>query len=305
MVDGLATTSLRNPEAAVLNVAERVAQLYPVHLRRTFALQAFGRYDPSATWDAETLTKSCSVPGGVCTVTISRADGGLRFQAEGREAEAAVAQLAAAAEINDGYESFLPEHPALRMHHRRLPGLRLLRVPWLFDIACSVVLQQRVRTKDAMREWSRLCSRFGQRAPNGQIAFPSATVLSAVPLHELQSIGIDPRRARTLLRLAREVRLHPLRPEMTHEQLRLRLGAVPGVGPWTVDMILGFGAADTDAVPVGDLYLPHLVSYALAGERRGTDERMLALLEPFRPHRFRVVRLLFSADISVPGWAAE
>ena len=30
------------------------------------------------------------------------------------------------------------------------------------------------------------------------------------------------------------------------------------------------------------------------GERRGTDERMLELLEPFRGHRARVIRLLLS-----------
>jgi len=81
-----------------------------VHLRRTFALQAFGNYDPSARWDAETLTKSFSTPGGVCTVSVSRADDGLMYEAEGDEAKAVVSQLAVAAEIDDGYTHFSPEH---------------------------------------------------------------------------------------------------------------------------------------------------------------------------------------------------
>jgi hypothetical protein len=51
---------------------------------------------------------------------------------------------------------------------------------------------------------------------------------------------------------------------------------------------------DGDAVFVGDLHLPHLVTSALAGERRGSDERMLELLEPYRGHRARVVRLLLA-----------
>ena len=288
-----------------MNSASSFVKLHPVHLRRSFALQAFGKYDPSATWNGERLTKSFSTPGGVCTVTVSSAEGGLFFEAEGDEPEAVVSQLVAATRIDDGYASFAPEHQALAAHHRQLPGLRLIRVPWLFDIACSAVLQQRVRSTDAMREWGSICSRFGQKARTGQTTFPSPALLSAVPLHDLQAIGIDPRRARTLLALAKEIRSYPLRPEMTHEQLRLRLGHITGVGPWTVDMILGFGAADTDAVPVGDLYLPHLVSFALAGERRGTDERMLELLEPLRPYRFRVVRLLYSANISVPGWSTR
>jgi 3-methyladenine DNA glycosylase/8-oxoguanine DNA glycosylase len=51
---------------------------------------------------------------------------------------------------------------------------------------------------------------------------------------------------------------------------------------------------DADAVAVGDLHLPHLVARWLAGEHRGTDARMLELLEPFRGHRARVIRLLMA-----------
>ena len=43
---------------------------------------------------------------------------------------------------------------------------------------------------------------------------------------------------------------------------------------------------------VGDYHLPNLVAWALAGEPRGTDERMLELLEPYRGHRGRVQQLL-------------
>jgi 3-methyladenine DNA glycosylase/8-oxoguanine DNA glycosylase len=57
---------------------------------------------------------------------------------------------------------------------------------------------------------------------------------------------------------------------------------------------------DADAVPVGDLHLPHLVSSALAGERRGSDQRMLELLEPYRGHRGRVIRLLVAGAPGPP-----
>ena len=57
---------------------------------------------------------------------------------------------------------------------------------------------------------------------------------------------------------------------------------------------------DADAVSVGDYHLPSLVSWALAGERRGTDERMLELLAPFAGHRGRVIRLLAGAGSSRP-----
>ena len=65
-------------------------------------------------------------------------------------------------------------------------------------------------------------------------------------------------------------------------------------------MVLGFGAGDPDAVLLGDLHAPHIVSWALAQEPRGSDERMLELLEPFRGQRFRVTRLLLGGPFTPP-----
>jgi 3-methyladenine DNA glycosylase/8-oxoguanine DNA glycosylase len=81
---------------------------------------------------------------------------------------------------------------------------------------------------------------------------------------------------------------------MTHLDAHARLRAIPGVGPWTSARIAMLALGDPDAVLIGDLHLPHLVSSALAGEPRGSDERMLELLEPYRGHRARVVRLLMA-----------
>jgi hypothetical protein len=43
-----------------------------------------------------------------------------------------------------------------------------------------------------------------------------------------------------------------------------------------------------------------MVAWALAREPRGTDERMLELLEPYRGQRGRVVRLLELAGMKAP-----
>ena len=71
--------------------------------------------------------------------------------------------------------------------------------------------------------------------------------------------------------------------------------------PPTAQLRLGFALGDPDAVPVGDLHLPHLVAWALAGEHAGSDARMLELLEPFRGHRFRLIRLLYAAGLTPPA----
>jgi 3-methyladenine DNA glycosylase/8-oxoguanine DNA glycosylase len=71
-----------------------------------------------------------------------------------------------------------------------------------------------------------------------------------------------------------------------------RLQAFPGIGPWTAAEVALVALGDPDAVSVGDFHLKNGVCWALAGEPRGTDERMLELLEPWRGNRARVIRLL-------------
>jgi 3-methyladenine DNA glycosylase/8-oxoguanine DNA glycosylase len=77
---------------------------------------------------------------------------------------------------------------------------------------------------------------------------------------------------------------------------------VPGIGPWTAAEIGVRALGDVDAVSVGDFHLPHLVAYALAGEPRADDGRMLELLEPFHGKRALVVRLLELSGVQAPRY---
>ncbi len=81
-----------------------------------------------------------------------------------------------------------------------------------------------------------------------------------------------------------------------------RLMKVPGIGPWTAAEVAVRALGDVDVVSVGDFHLPNLVAFALAGEPRGTDARMLELLEPWRGQRARVVRLLELSGIRAPRY---
>lgn len=81
-----------------------------------------------------------------------------------------------------------------------------------------------------------------------------------------------------------------------------RRRAFPGVGSWTAAEVAHIALGDVDAVSVGDYHLKHQVAWALAGEPRGTDERMLELLEPWRGQRARVLRLLGASGILAPRY---
>ena len=79
-----------------------------------------------------------------------------------------------------------------------------------------------------------------------------------------------------------------------------RLRALPLVGPWTAAEVGLRALGDSDAVSVGDFHLAHAVCWALVGEPRGTDARMLELLAPFAGQRARVIRLVETAGIEAP-----
>ena len=81
-----------------------------------------------------------------------------------------------------------------------------------------------------------------------------------------------------------------------------RLTSIPGIGPWTAGEVAVRALGDVDAVSVGDFHLPNVVAYALAGEPRASDARMLELLEPYRGHRAIVIRLLELSGIQAPRY---
>jgi 3-methyladenine DNA glycosylase/8-oxoguanine DNA glycosylase len=87
---------------------------------------------------------------------------------------------------------------------------------------------------------------------------------------------------------------------LSAEEARLRLRAIPGIGPWTAAEATRLAFGDPDAVSVGDAHLPDLVAWALAGEPRADDARMLEILEPYAGQRARVVRLLEVSGIKIP-----
>jgi 3-methyladenine DNA glycosylase/8-oxoguanine DNA glycosylase len=70
-----------------------------------------------------------------------------------------------------------------------------------------------------------------------------------------------------------------------------QLVAMPGIGAWTAAEVGRRALGDADAVSVGDAHTAELVGWVLTGSPVD-DATMLALLERWRPHRQRVVRLL-------------
>jgi len=230
---------------------------------------------------------------------LRRDGGGLVARAFGPGAAWALARAKALAGLRDEPLRFTPPPGRLATLARRGRGIHLPRSPFVLDALTAAILQQRIAWRDAARAHRLLVGAFGDDAPG-----PLGLKLPLAPRQWLRlseasfrQAGVDGQRARTLRAAARQARSVNAAFEQPLAEARGTLARVPGCGPWTVAMTLGFGLGDADAAITGDLHLPRLVAWALAGETEADDARMLELLEPFRPHRFRLVRLLYAAGV--------
>jgi 3-methyladenine DNA glycosylase/8-oxoguanine DNA glycosylase len=260
-----------------------------------------GAFDPTCRREAGSLWKAVRTPAGAATLHLFRTEAGVAARAWGPGGRWALDRVEPLLGLHDAPASFRPSPGRLAALARRSRGAHLSRSPWVFDRLTGIILQQRVRFRDAARARRRLVQARSERAPG-----PLALLLPLAPRdwlrlssEDFRRAGVDGERAARLRAAARHARLADAAFALDLAAARVRLAGIPGCGPWTVGMTMGFGLGDPDAVPVGDLHLPCLVAWALAGEEGGDDRRMLELLEPYRGHRFRLVRLLLVAGASL------
>lgn len=143
-------------------------------------------------------------------------------------------------------------HPAVR----KAPGQRIPRTVDEAELAVRAVLGQQVSTKAASTHAGRLVAAYGQPVadPGGGLThtFPSVAQLAQIdPVH----LAVPKSRQRTLSALIAGLADGSivLDSGCDWEAARRQLLAVPGIGPWTAEVIAMRGLGDPDAFPASDL----------------------------------------------------
>lgn len=259
----------------------------PFDLRRTLAPLG-GYFRPDGWW------KPMRTPAGPATVHLRRAGTVVESRAFGPGAPSALALVVGLVGSDDDPATFVTDHPVVAQLARQHPGWRFGRSGLVFEALLRAIVAQKVTGKEAARSGRALGRRFSEPAPGPEDLRlpPDPERLAEAPYYEYHPLGIEQRRADTIRGAAREaVRIDQL-ADVSANDARVYLERFPGIGVWTSAETVAISHGDADAVSVGDFHLKHIVAWHLTGQPRGSDEEMLALLEQFRPHRGRVIRLL-------------
>ncbi len=264
----------------------------PLDLRAT--LMADSLTGPAMIVRRDGMWRATRTPDGPVTVRMTGSPGRLHGEAWGPGAAWALERLGDWIGEGDDPDALVPQDPVVAEAARRGKGFRMASVGGLVEALIPTIIAQKVTGIAAGRSYRQLVRRYGEPAPGpGNVWLPpDPEVLAGVPYYDFHPLGIEQRRARTIILVCREARRIEATMNLDLPAAYRYLHRLRGIGPWTTGSVMRVVRGDPDAMPIGDYHVPDTVAWALAGEERGTDERMLELLEPYRGQRGRVIRLL-------------
>jgi DNA-3-methyladenine glycosylase II len=192
-------------------------------------------------------------------------------------AEEGIARLRFATGVDDDPRPFHEAHrddPVLGRAVRAHPGLRVRRAPLPWEALLAAITEQLIEFEHAVDIQRRLIRAFGSRCrQTGLRDAPTPAAIAAMAPSRLGAFDLPDSRALTLRRAAAEVAsgrvdLFAVDPMPGWRRLR----AIPGIGPWTLEVLALYGQGHHDRVPAGDLGYLKLVGRVRTGNPRARAE---------------------------------
>lgn len=197
----------------------------------------------------------------------------------------------------------LSQDPHLAAVVAKAPGQRIPRTVDEAELAVRVVLGQQVSVKAARTHAGRLAQSYGTpfADPGGGLTrvFPAVEQLTAMNPDDM---AMPASRRRTVIGLVAALAGGEVEVDAGADwnRARAQLTALPGIGPWTTEVIAMRGFGDPDAFPVTDLGVR---AAAKAVGLPETSEPLLAHSSRWKPWRAYATQHLWTAlDHAVNEW---
>ena len=187
-------------------------------------------------------------------VRIEAATGGVDVEPLDDETRAIVLKLLGAEFELEPFYAWAGGQPVLAELVPRLAGFRPPLVPDAFESLVTSITAQQVSLFAAFAIRTRLIEAFGFRAETAY-GFPTRERVAAASEEELVALGFSRRKAEYVVGLARsDLDLEAL-AALDDDEVRARLTALRGLGPWTAEWFLARHLARPRAWPAGALGL--------------------------------------------------
>ncbi|MFL6131957.1 MAG: DNA-3-methyladenine glycosylase family protein [Nocardioidaceae bacterium] len=272
---------------------------WPCATGTTLSILRRGSGDPTYRIDPDgTIWRGIRTPEGTATLRLQSYPwaGEIHAAAWGDGAAWVLDSVPAMLGADDDVTGFHPTHPVLAEAHSRIPHWRVCRTGLVMEALLPAIIEQKVTGQEALSGFRVLVHRFGERAPGAGLARglwvqPSAETVRMIPSWDWLRMHIDPARSRAIVRAAQVGPSIERTVGLPMDDVDRRLRSLPGIGVWTSAEVRFRAHGDADAVSFGDYHIAKNVGWALTGSEVD-DQGMAELLEPYRPHRYRVQRLV-------------
>lgn len=199
------------------------------------------------------------------------------------------------------FEEQYREHPQLGPMIARQPGLRIPATATPFEALAWAITGQQISVGVAVSLRRKLIGAVNIRHSSGLFCHPDAHQIRELREETLRQAGFSTTKARTLLALSTlvadgELPLDAWMETLPVDVMRERLGAIRGIGPWTVNYSLLRGFGWLDGSLHGDVAVRRGLQTLLDAPDRIREEEARNWLAQFSPWRALVGAHLWAAQ---------
>lgn len=168
--------------------------------------------------------------------------------------------------------------------------------PATFQTLILIILEQQVSLASAYAAFKKLREKTGYVTPAKILALTDKEMRAVY--FTRQKMGYARELAQAIQ--SRKLVLKKL-GSLKDEEVREQLIQLKGIGHWTIDVYLMHALQRTDLFPLGDIALVNSLKHIKELPPHTTKDELLAIAEPWRPHRTIAAMMLWHAYIKRKG----